>query len=90
MEKTFEWYKWGLKIGDARVWVKVSFINGLFNVVELSYCIERCDIMLATNEHADELQNMLLNFAEMVTRIGKLVEEEYSEKTEYYEESENG
>jgi hypothetical protein len=86
MGKVCEWYKWGLRINDMRIWVKVSFINELLNTVEISYCGEMCDIMLATNEHSDDLQNMLLNFAEVVTRIGKVYEEEYTERAEYYED----
>jgi hypothetical protein len=89
MVKVLEWHKWELKINAVHARIEVMFVNDILNRVELSYCGEKCDFMLVTNEHPDELQDMLLNFASLATSIGELKEEEYSERIEYNEGIEN-
>ena len=86
MVKVLEWYKWELKIDAVHIRVEVVFVNNVLSRVELSYCGEKCNIMLTTNEHPDELQDMLLNFASLATSIGELKEEEHSERVIYVDE----
>jgi len=89
MVKIVETHAWFLKVNNVNMKVYIRLINNIFDEIEIAYCTERCEFMLVTNEHSEELQDMLLNFASLITASGNLIKEEHSERIEYTEESEN-
>lgn len=83
MVKIVETHAWFLKVNNVNMKVYIRLINNIFDEIEIAYCTERCEFMLVTNEHSEELQDMLLNFASLITASGNLIKEEHSERIEY-------
>jgi len=86
MVKVIETHTWFLEVNDAGIKVYIKLVNDIFEEIEIAYCIKRCEFLLATNEHPDELQDMLLNFASLITASGNLIKEEHNERTIYVDE----
>jgi len=86
MVKVVETHVWFFEVNNVGMKVYVRLINDVFNEMEIAYCIERCEFLYVSAEHAQELQDMLLNFASLIMVSGNLVKEEHSERVIYVDE----
>jgi hypothetical protein len=86
MVKVVETFTWFFEVNNMNMKVYIRLINDIFDEIEIAYCIERCEFMYVSSEHAQELQDMLLNFASLITASGNLVKEEHSERIIYADE----
>ena len=89
MVRVFEWYDWDVEVSGKKIVVRVMFKNDILYEILISHCEDACETMLATNEHDDTLQNVLLNFAQVLTTLGKIIKERYTIEIEYDREEKN-
>jgi hypothetical protein len=85
MVKVVERYEWDVEVSNVYIKVSVRLINDVLDLIEIAYCTGVCNFMTVTAEHPSEYQDMVLNFASLVTAFGELKREEYSMRIDYTE-----